>query len=149
MKKKTAPKKTTVKKTVKRTIPKSSPRSSSNQTFVFRRIIIVSACLVLAVIIGVLPYRSQVSQAVAGAQIVNGLYNQTSIQIPTVLDAKSYNIYYRQTGQQSFTNAVRNIPANVHIYTISYLKKNTPYQYRISAVKNGKEYYFSPIQTLT
>ncbi|HVA96835.1 MAG TPA: fibronectin type III domain-containing protein [Candidatus Acidoferrales bacterium] len=146
MKKKTAPKKATARKTVKRT----TPRSSGNETYLFRRIVIISACLVLFVIGVVSINRHSVTQAVAGAQIMNGLFNQATVSLPPVPNAASYNIYYRQTGEQTFTNAVRNIPLSVHNYTISDLKKGVNYEYQISAVNSdGKEIYFSDIKPIT
>jgi fibronectin type 3 domain-containing protein len=146
MKKKTAPKKAATKKTVKRTIPKSS----NKETVLFRRIVIISACLVLALVGIVDANRHAVTQAVAGASIMQGLFNQATISLHAVPNAKSYNIYYRQQGEQTFSNAVRNIPIDVHDYTISDLKKGVTYEYQVSAENSGgKEIYFSDIKTLT
>ena len=79
-----------------------------------------------------------------------GLFNQAVVAIPSVPNAASYNIYYGQVGEQTFTNAVRNIPTNVTNYTISDLKKGVNYQYRVAAVdKNGKEFLFSAVKPLT
>jgi len=81
---------------------------------------------------------------------MNGLFNQATVSLPPVPNAASYNIYYRQTGEQTFTNAVRNIPLSVHNYTISDLKKGVNYEYQISAVNSdGKEIYFSDIKPIT
>ncbi len=146
MKKKTAPKKTVAKKTVKRTIPRSKAHS---QTLFFRRIVIISACLVLVVGIAATFNRGAASQAVAGASIARGLFVQTTVTIPTVPGATAYSIYYKQLGEQKFTNAVRNIPPSVLSYTISYLKKGVSYQYVVAAVANGKEISFTPVKTLT
>ncbi len=146
MRKKTAPKKTVARKTVKRTIPRSKEHS---HTLFFRRIVIISACLILVAGIGATFNRGAASQAVAGASITRGLFVQTTVTIPTVTNATSYNIYYKQFGEQKFTNAVRNIPPSVHGYTISYLKKGVAYQYRIAAILNGKEVSFTPVKTLT
>lgn len=146
MKKKTAPKRTTAKKTVKRTIPRQSAR---NQTVIFRRIVILSACLVLIIGVAATFNRGTASQAVAGASIARGLFEQATITIPHVEGATEYNIYYKQTGEQNYTNAVRNIPPYVNTYLISYLKKGVTYEYTIATVINGKEVSFTPIQTLT
>jgi len=147
MKKKTAPKKAAVKRTVKRTAPHSS---SGGQTLLFRRIVIVSACLVLFVGVVASVDKGAASRAVAGMSITQGLFNQATVPLPPVPNATSYNIYYRQSGEQSFSNAVRNIPPNVTSYTISYLKKGVNYEYQYSAVdKNGKEFLFSPVNPLT
>lgn len=148
MKKKTAPKKTAARKTVKRTLPRSRAHSQS-QTLLFRRIVIISACLVLVVGIAATFNRGAASQAVAGASITRGLFVQATVTIPSVPGATGYNIYYKQYGEQKFTNAVRNILPSVHSYTISYLKKGVNYQYSIAAVLNGKEVSFTPVKTLT
>src|SRR5216683_1711223 len=99
MKKKTAPK-----KTVKRTTPRSS---SNNQTLLFRRIVIISACLVLIVGIAATFNKGAASRAVAGVSIMQGLFVQTTVPLPPVPNTAAYNIYYRQTGEQNFSNAVR------------------------------------------
>jgi hypothetical protein len=148
MKKKTAPKKSVSRKSVKRTIPRSLS-TSGNQALFFRRIVIISACLVMVVGIAATFNRGAASQAVAGASIARGLFMQATITIPSVPNATSYNIYYKQVGEQKFNNAVRNIPANIHQYTISYLKKGVTYQYTVAAVANGKEVSFTPVITLT
>lgn len=146
MKKKTTPRKTATKKTVKRT----APRSSKSETILFRRIVIISACLVLVIVGFVNANRHSITQAVAGVSIMQGLFNQATVTLPSVPDAASYNIYYRQQGEASFTNAVRNIPVSVDSYTISDLKKGATYEYQVSAENSGgKEIYFSDIKTLT
>jgi hypothetical protein len=149
MKKKVATKKSTVKKTVKRTIPQTSHLSSSNQNLLFRRIVIISACLVLFVGVTATFNRSSVRQAVDGMSVMAGFYNQTTVTLPYVPNAISYNIYYGQAGEQNFTNAVRNIPSTIHSYTISDLKKGVSYEYRYAAVdKSGKEFLFSAIKPI-
>jgi hypothetical protein len=150
MKKNATTKKSTVKKTVKRTIPRTSHSSSSNQTLLFRRIVIISACLVLFVGVTATFNRGSVRQAVDGMSVMAGLYNQTTITLPSVPNAVSYNIYYGQAGEQGFTNAVRNIPSTIHSYTISDLKKGVSYTYRYAAVdKSGKEFLFSEVKPIT
>ena len=79
MKKKTAPKKVVARKSVKRTTPRSSARS---QTLLFRRIVIISACLVLVIGIAATVNKGAASQAVAGASIARGLFVQASVSIP-------------------------------------------------------------------
>ena len=155
MTKKTAPKRTTARKTVKRTIPKS--RSvSQNQSLIFRRIVIISACLVIVFGIGATLNHGKASQAVAGAQITRGLFNQTYIPLPTAApndpnaQAYTFNIYYGQTGESQFANAVRNIHQNpTHSYLISYLKKGVIYKYKVATILNGKEVNFTPVKTIT
>jgi hypothetical protein len=148
MKKKTAPKKTAQRKTVKRTIPRSHS-TSRNQTLLFRRIVIISACLVMVIGLAASFNRGAASQAVAGATITRGLFNQTTVTIPSTPNATGYNIYYKQQGEQKFTNAVRNIPVYVHQYTINYLKKGVTYQYTQAAIVSGKEINFTPLKTVT
>lgn len=104
--------------------------------------------LVVAGIVGL--NRHSVVGAVAGAQIMNGLFDQATVPLPPVPQAAAYNIYYGQEGTGELTNAVRDIPPNVHQYTLSYLKKGVKYDYRISALdSNDKEFYFSPTEPLT
>src|SRR6266702_1427437 len=106
MKKKTTPKKGTAQNTVKRT----APRSTNREPVYFQRIVILSACLVLVVVGVVGVNRQSISQAVAGMSITAGLFNQATISIPPVPNAAAYNIYYRQVGTGTFTNAVRDVP---------------------------------------
>lgn len=146
MRKETALKKPVTKKTVKRTAPRSS---TPNQTLLFHRIVIISACLMLAIGLFTIVNKGSVSRAVAGASITRGLFMQTTVDITPVANATSYNIYYKQSADQKFTNAVRNIPSSVHSYTISYLKKGVTYEYVVAAVVNGKEISFTPLKTLT
>jgi len=147
MKKKSAPKKAAARKTVKRTTPRSSHSPAFNQTIIFRRIVITSACLVLFVGIIATFNGSSVRQEVAGIRTVAGLFEQTTIELPPVPNAVSYNIYYKAVGEPTFSNAVRNIPSSVHSYTISDLKKGVTYEYYYSAVDTtGKEFLFSPVK---
>jgi hypothetical protein len=146
MKKKIVHKKAAAKKTVKRSVPKSS----KDETFYFRRIVIIASCLVLVVVATTIVNRSAVRGAVAGVSTMAGLYAQATISLPQVPNAAAYNIYYRQEGTGTFTDAVRDIPPNVPHYTISDLKKGVIYEYRIAALdKNDKEFYFSPVNKLT
>lgn len=145
MKKKTAPKRSSTRKTVKRTVP----RSSSSQTLLFRRIVIISACFVLVVGIAATFNRGAASRAVAGVSMTRGLFMQTTVRLPQVYGANYYNVYYRQLGEQNYTNAVRNIPANNTTYLISFLKKGVTYQYTVATVINGTEVSFTPVKTFT
>jgi len=151
MKKKTAPQKATAKKTVKRTAPRSSSHSTAgDQTLIFRRIVVISACLLLAVGVTATFDKPVVRGAVEGASIMAGLDDQATVPLPVVPNAVSMNIYYRQVGSPTFTDAVRNIPPTAHYYIISDLKKDTNYEYRYAAVdKNGKEFLFSDVKPLT
>ena len=115
---------------------------------IFRRIVVISACVVLVIGIAATFNRGAASQAVAGASIARGLFVQSEVTIPHVYGATEYNIYYRQLGEQKYTNAVRNIPPYVNTYLISYLKKGVTYQYTVAAVIDGKEVSFTPAQTL-
>lgn len=81
---------------------------------------------------------------------MNGIFNQATVSLPQVPNAAAYNIYYKQDGATNFTNAVRDIPPTVHQYTLSYLKKGVSYKYKVAALdRHDKEFYFSPIETLT
>ena len=113
------------------------------------RFIIFTSCIVLFIFTFIFMDRRSISQSVAGISIVQGLYDQATVGLPSVPGAVSYNIYYRQSSTSSFDQAVRNIPARLPAYTISYLKKGTSYQYRISALNaQGSEFWFSPTQNL-
>ena len=150
MKKKTAPKKAPARKTVKHTAPHSSRSVTPvTQTLLFRRVVIISACLVLFVGVAATVDRPAVRGAVEGASIAAGLDDQATVPLPVVPNAVSFNIYYRPVGSPTFTNAVRNIPASEHYYIISDLNKNVNYEYRYSALdKTGKEFIFSDIKPL-
>ena len=93
--------------------------------------------------------KGSLSRAVAGVSITRGLFMQAMITLPSDADANSYNIYYKQSGDQDYTNAVRNISPNAHTYLVSYLKKGVTYQYTVAEVINGKEVSFTPIQEIT
>lgn len=93
--------------------------------------------------------RRQLSQQVAGISIVNGLYNQATIGLPSIPGAVEYNIYYKTSTSSTFDHAARDIPTSVSAYTISYLEKGKNYVYKISALNaEGAEFWFSPTQNL-
>ena len=151
MKKKTTIHKTAPKKTVKRTAPRSK---ITGEPIFFQRIIIISACLLLVVGVIATINRNAVTQAVAGVSITKGFFAQATIALPKISGAVSYNIYYKEVNSSEkdmhFPHAVRKIPANVSSYTISYLKKNKQYEYRISAIDaSGKEFWWSSVKTMT
>lgn len=142
-------------KTVKKTAPRSRKRSSGNSDitfvpFTFHRIILITTCLVLFIFAFVLFAKPNVTQSVAGVSVARGLFSQTTITLPQINGAVSYNIYYKQKSDATYTNAVRKVPASIPTYTISYLKKGTSYQYRISAVNPaGREFWWAEPQALT
>ncbi len=142
MKKKTVHAKSSAKSARKASAPK--------QTVFFRRILIITACLVLAIVGITLLDKSSLQRAVAGTAIMKGMYVQGTISMPTLSEANTYNIYYKEAGAKEFINAARGISPNIPTYTISYLKKNVNYQYRFAAVDgSGKEILFSEILPLT
>ena len=109
----------------------------------FRRIVLVTTCIALFVFLAsvVNPHGRQ---GVAGISITNGLFAQSTVTIPQVENAVSYNVYYKKTGAKEYKNAVRSIPTNVETYTLSYLSKGATYQYKISAVNaDGAEFWWS------
>jgi len=146
MKKKTT--RTNAKKTTRRTVKRTAP---TTQPVLFQRIVIISAaCIALFAALLVTTHKQTVIQSVAGTSIARGLFMQTTVTMPTTPGAVSYNIYYKQTNETKFTNAVRKVSPSIRTYTISYLKKGTAYQYRVSALgTDGKEYGWSEIKTLT
>lgn len=139
-------KKTAIKKT-----PPKAPRknvkkvNADGETILIHRIFIVSACLTLFAFGVFYANKQTVEKSVAGASITRGLYAQATVSLPyDIPQAKAYNIYYKQTDEKEFTNAVRNVPVDLGMYTISHLKKGSTYQYRYAALdENGKEFMFS------
>jgi fibronectin type 3 domain-containing protein len=133
---------------VKKTAPKKS-RASQGSVVTYQRIVIFSACIVLAVVGGVFMNKPAVTQSVAGVSIAKGLFSQATVELPKINGAVAYNIYYKKTDDNTYTNAVRKIPTSATSYTISYLTRGGKYDYKISAVDaSGKEIWFSPTQPL-
>ncbi|MGH7203701.1 MAG: fibronectin type III domain-containing protein [Candidatus Levyibacteriota bacterium] len=135
------------KKTVKK-----APRTTKSkvQPIFLERITIITAAFVITVGAVVFINRHSVTNAVAGASIVQGLFMHAPVAMPNIPDAKLYNIYYKQTDAQDFTNAVRGVSPTIATYTISYLKSGVSYEYRIAAVNSiGEEFYFSDTKPLT
>lgn len=148
MKKKVvAPKRKTP--TVKRTAPKKT-RVSQPGVITVQRIVIFSACIVL-VLAGVISFnKPAINQSVAGASVARGLFVQSTVDLPEVEGAVSYNIYYKKTGADRYDNAVRNVPVTADAYTISHLKKGVSYDYQIAAVDaQGEEFWFSLTKQLS
>ncbi len=137
-----------IKKPLRRTT--RTTRAASLPVISVHRIIIFSTCLLL-VIFGVAFLRGgSLSRSVAGVSIARGLFDQSTISLPQVAGATTLNIYYKQTAEQTYTHAVSNIPAGIKTYTISYLKKNTQYNYKISAAdRSGGEFWWSPVGILS
>jgi len=150
MKKRKVTRRNALRKTVKRTVPRSTKR---NQTILFRRLIIFSACLVLFVLGLDTVHKGTFSQAVAGMQITKGVFYQATVPlVPPVnpgYTLASYNIYYDVNGAKTFNNAVIKIPATATQYIVSYLRNGTSYQYLIKAVdSNGAEHPLGGIKPL-
>ncbi|MGI8419153.1 MAG: fibronectin type III domain-containing protein [Candidatus Levyibacteriota bacterium] len=125
---------------------KKAPRAgkTKSQSIFLERITVITACLVIILGGFVFVNRHRVSSAVAGASIIRGLFMQAPVTMPNIPDAKLYNIYYKQTDAQEFSNAVRGVSPTIPTYTISYLKSGVSYAYRIAAVNSiGEEFYFS------
>ena len=153
--KKAATKKATPKRTTRPTSRKKTRATSSSYVtitaipVVFRRVIIFTplAVLVLGLFFGFT--QPSMRQAVEGASIMRGMFVQTTILMPQVPGAVAFNIYYKKTNEPNFTHAVRHISPSTTSYTISYLKKDTSYQYKISAISaSGAEFWWSPITTI-
>ncbi len=91
-----------------------------------------------------------VVRSVAGVSIMRGVFAEATIPLPELDETVSYNIYYKQTTDTTFTHAVRNIPAESDSYTISYLRKGVQYQYKVAAVgPDGAEFWFSDVKPIT
>jgi hypothetical protein len=141
----------------KRPVRSTSRRKSSSNSMViqfvpvsFRKIVVWGA--LPALIIGLILFgnRHSVEQSVAGASVFRGLFAQAYVQVPDIPGAVSYNIYYKQSSDEGFYNAVRHVSPSVDSYLISHLKKGVDYQYRISAVDaSGAEFWWSPVLPIT
>lgn len=138
-------------KKISRTIPKTRKYSTSTPSVItLRRIIFITACVTVFAFAFVITNKHAVTQSVAGMSIARGLFDQATVQLPNVPGASTYNIYYKAASDSTFDHAVSNIPAIEKSYTISYLKKNTIYEYKIYAAdKTGSEFWWSPVSTLT
>ena len=131
---------------------KSAHHIARQPVYSYSRLTIISGLSVLLLIFGFLSVNKHtISQSVAGASIFNPmLYTQGTVSWSSINGAKAYNIYYKATGETIFSNAVRNLPATMTTYHISYLKKNVSYQYRISALNySGREFWWSDILPIT
>lgn len=140
-------KKKTVTKTASRKSTKQTTRKprTAEQTVLIHRIFIVSACLTLFVGGVLIANKQQVTQSVAGASIMRGLFLEATVTVPTNIEnAASYNIYYKETNEPEYTNAIRNVPTSTGSYIISHLKKGASYEYTFAAVDaTGREFLFS------
>lgn len=141
-----------MKKATKKTAPKTTRKSSRSSSpagahiIMFRRVFLITSCLVLTLMAAGTVAQKGVNQAVAGISVAKGLFAQTTVTLPRVDGAVSYNIYYKEVTEGKYTNAVRNIPASTTTYTISYLKKSNRYHYKISALNSaGKEFWWSNV----
>ena len=120
----------------------------SGPVLTLRRITIIGSLFGLLFFV-VLPNRHIVTQSVQGASIFRGMYAQATVIWDAVPGAVSYNIYYKEPNDTSYSHSVQKIPSNMTSYTIAYLKKNVSYTYRISAVNtNGAEFWWSPTNWL-
>lgn len=140
------------KKTVHAKTTSSSSRkvSAKKQSLSFQRIIIITTCVVVAFIGIILTNKSAFERTVAGTAIMKGMFVSGTVTIPTLSEAATFNIYYKEAGEKDFVNAVRGISPNTERYTISHLRKDVPYQYRFAAVDgSGREFLFSEILPLT
>lgn len=149
-------KKRVTKAKVKKTAPRSRKRTVKTAEisfvpFSFRRIILVTTCMILFLFVALLfTNNGNVTQSVAGISVARGLFAQATISLPKVEEAVAYNIYYKKTTDEEYTNSVRSIPTSVSSYTISYLTKGASYNYKIAAVnEEGREFLWSEVQTLT
>src|SRR5215510_7433398 len=87
---------------------KASRRTSKSSLlfpFSFRRIIFITTCLAIFGLFVLV--KSQGVQSVAGIQITKGLFAQATVTLPQVEGAISYSIYYKEKGESTYKNAVR------------------------------------------
>ena len=55
-----------------------------------------------------------------------------------VLNAESYNIYYKEVSDMGYVHSVRDLSKDSRSYTIEYLKNNGNYIYKLCAVNGSK-----------
>ncbi|HSW88762.1 MAG TPA: fibronectin type III domain-containing protein [Candidatus Saccharimonadales bacterium] len=118
------------------------------------RIFFISTSVAAVVALFISFNKPAIKQSVQGISVVKGMYNEGMVSWQPVAGAVSYNIYYGLATDASFTNSVREIPADATSYTIQYLKRDANYKYQVSAVGvdiygNKTETWFSPITPLT
>src|SRR5258708_7940425 len=96
-------------------------QASQEPVILVQRIVVISTCFVLAVVAGLVVNfnKPAVTQSVAGMSVARGLFSQATIDIPQIDGAVSFNIYYKKAKDNTYDNAVRNIPAGTATYTIS------------------------------
>lgn len=127
----------------KRRVAKPSRARSKNSSFTFQRIVVFTACLIIVFAV-ILANKNKITQSVAGISITRGLFSQVQVGWNPVDGATSYNLYYKQKDDREFTNSVRNIPADITEYTVSYLTKGKEYDYKLAAVgANGEEFFWT------
>jgi hypothetical protein len=140
-------------KRVTRPVSRRKSYGSADYTGVpvfFRRFIIITPIVLFVIGLVSVLVQKPMTQEVAGISVFRGMFGQASVDLPNIPQAVSYNVYYKPENMNAFTNAARDIPTTATTYLISYLKKDTAYQYRISAVDNtGAEFWFSPVLPLT
>jgi len=124
-------------------------RQASPASFSFQRIVVITTCLVIVFAV-VLANKNKVTQSVAGISVARGLFSQVNVGWDPVYGATSYNLYYKQTDDHEFTNSVRNIPADITEYTVSYLTKGKKYDYKLAVVgANGQEFFWTEVHPLS
>lgn len=72
------------------------------------------------------------------------MFSQGKIKKQSVLGAKAYNVYYKESQEKNYTHSVRLLPSNFSDYTINFLKTGIKYIYTMTAVNDqGKEFWQS------
>ncbi len=85
----------------------------------------------------------------AEASVLGILLSKATISMPNVLQATSYNVYFKEVSSKTFNHASRNISITDKKHKIYFLKKNVQYKYKISAVDaSGKEFWWSPVRLM-
>ncbi len=126
-----------------------TPTKNKGLNWSWQRITVVISGIALFLVI-LTPLHRPVVNSVLGVSIVKGMYQESVVPLPKVSGAVKYNIYYKSSADSTFVNAVRNVNPRLVDYTITYLKMNTGYQYKISAVNNkGAEFWWSPTTNMT
>lgn len=127
---------------------RKSHRHSQIPVFSFQRIIVVGGLALFLLVVG-MGYKNPDTRSVLGASIARPLFSKATVSLPSIPGVTAYNIYFKASSDNSFVYAQRNVPTNIQWSTINYLKRGTEYVYKISALKNGVEFWTSPIAQMS
>lgn len=99
--------------------------------------------IVVLVIVGALIFVTKFSYGrpnVLG--VATSSYRSSIVYWNGVPGAAGYNIYYKESSDKGWTNAVRDLPRTSTSYTIEYLSEKKGYQYIVKAYDNLKKEFW-------